>query len=349
VIALDRDRVQLVFLDRDECPLVTSALVLGFDWLARSSSHDRAPNISPCDIYKGGYIAAHPLLALEGGDVRMREPPKALGPIGGFAGGGLMWAAQQFHWEWPPWVAVLVAVVSGVCFIWTAIMVVEWFWHLFNDNRERRGNKRLIVNPNYVLVGLLSGAGALVIAAVIVYFAIGAVASSPPAVAEQKSRPHVEYLKNATLALGVDISQLPLVLGGTSAITTNRLRIFVDYSSHRSGWMARVRAPIGEIRDPVEGVFVRIQLIYRGTRPNGGTNDLWWGDNVNSHPVNMPEYNTVFPIAVTRGRAVIIGPSDGEQYVYFELVRGKETNPPQFMILQDRDVGDWIAQWEAAG
>jgi hypothetical protein len=279
----------------------------------------------------------------------MREPPKALGPIGSFSGGGLVWATQQFHLEWPLWVVVLIAIISGACFVWTIIMVIEWAWHLFNDYRERRGKKRLIVNSHYILVGLLSGAGALTIAAVIVYFATSAVISSPLAVAEQKSKPHIEYLKNATLGIGTDISQTPLVLGGTSAITTERLRVFVDYSSHRSGWMARVRAPIGEIRDPVEGIFVRIQLIYRGTRPNGGINDLWWGDNANSHPVNTPEYNTVFPIAATRGRVVIIGPSGGEQYVYFELMRGKETNLPQFIVLQGRDVADRIAQWEAAG
>jgi hypothetical protein len=156
-----------------------------------------------------------------------------------------------------------------------------------------------------------------------------------------------EYLNNPALTIGTD-DQMPLALGGTSAITTVRLRVFVDYASHRSGWMSRVRAPIGEIKDPVKGQYVRIQLIYRATRPNGGTNQLWWGDNSNFHPVNGPESNPIWPVAATRGRVVIVGPTASEQYIYFELMRANpDPGKYEFSLFQGRDVGDWIAQWEA--
>ncbi len=103
----------------------------------------------------------------------MREPPKALGPIGSAGGGGLMWAAQQFHWEWPLWIVIAVAVAGGVCAIWTVIMAIEWSWHLFNDFREHHGRKRLTVSTSHVLVALVSGGFALLIAAVFVYLASG--------------------------------------------------------------------------------------------------------------------------------------------------------------------------------
>ena len=157
-----------------------------------------------------------------------------------------------------------------------------------------------------------------------------------------------EYLKNATLIVAADDSQMPLALGGTSAITTKRLRVFVDYASHRSGWSSRVRAPLGEIKDPVKDQYVRIQLIYRGTRTNGGVNQLWWGENANFNPVGGPEQNPIWSVVATRARVVIIGSSGSEQYIYFELMR---TSPApeksEFSIFQKGDVGNWISQWEA--
>jgi hypothetical protein len=115
----------------------------------------------------------------------MREPPKALGPIGGFAGGALVWASQQFHWEWPLGVVILVAVFGGVCFVWTIVMIVEWFWHLWNDHREKHGKERVIANLSYILIGLCSAGATLLIAAAIVYFTVGSsvsnVATAKPA------------------------------------------------------------------------------------------------------------------------------------------------------------------------
>jgi hypothetical protein len=161
-----------------------------------------------------------------------------------------------------------------------------------------------------------------------------------------KSRP--EFLRNAVLGIGFNDEQPPLAFGGTSMLTTERLRVFVDYSIYRSGWMSRVRVPIGEIKDPAKDEYVRIQLAYKGTKQNGGVNDLWWGsDSAPAHPVANPVYGEL-PVTFTRGRVVVIGPSNKEQYVYFELTRiANDANGQfRFAILQGRDVSDWINRWE---
>jgi hypothetical protein len=205
------------------------------------------------------------------------------------------------------------------------------------------------VGPAHLM--MLVGLGGIIVFAAIALGGIiwqsqdtqAAVLPSKPA-----SQSTTEYLQNATLIVGADESQMPLALGGTSTITTDRLRVFVDYAHHRSGWMSRVRAPIGEIKDPVKGQYVRVELIYRGTRTNGGTNQLWWGDNANFHPVNGPDSNPIWPVVATRGRVVIIGPSGDEQYIYFELMRADPIPGKQeFSLFQKGDVGDWLAKWEA--
>jgi hypothetical protein len=72
------------------------------------------------------------------------------------------------------------------------------------------------------------------------------------------------------------------------------------------------------------------------------------GDNANLHPVNGPDSNPIWPVAATRGRVVIIGPSGDEQYIYFELMRANPVPGKQeFSLFQRSDVGDWLAQWQA--
>lgn len=116
----------------------------------------------------------------------MREPPKALGPIGSAGGGGLVWAAQQFHWEWPTWAVDLVACVSTIFLIWTLISGVQWLWHVLNDWRANHGYSRLYVDSSYIIVALLSGAAALLIAAAIVFFAHSATATTEKIAATPK-------------------------------------------------------------------------------------------------------------------------------------------------------------------
>ena len=57
-------------------------------------------------------------------------------------------------------------------------------------------------------------------------------------------RPNPQFLKN--IAFGVDDGpSMPTRFGATSTVTVERLRVFVDYSSYRNGWMPKIRAPIG--------------------------------------------------------------------------------------------------------
>jgi hypothetical protein len=58
-----------------------------------------------------------------------------------------------------------------------------------------------------------------------------------------------QYLKEIGLGIGPE----PLSFGGTSVVTAERLRVFVDYSEYRSGWMPKTRAFIGELKEPVKG------------------------------------------------------------------------------------------------
>jgi hypothetical protein len=103
------------------------------------------------------------------------------------------------------------------------------------------------------------------------------------------------------------------------------------------------------MKDPVKGQYVRAQLAYKGTKQNGGANDLWWGsDHTLSYPVATPVYSDM-PVALTRGRVVVIGPSNKEQYIYFELTRVANDSNGQFSfsIIQGRDLYDWVSRWEA--
>ena len=98
-----------------------------------------------------------------------------------------MWAAQQFHWEWPIWAVVLVACVSAVFLIWTVISGARWLWHLLNDWRANHGYSRLHLDASYIIVALLSGAAVLLVAAAIVFFAHSATATTGGAAAVKTS------------------------------------------------------------------------------------------------------------------------------------------------------------------
>ena len=221
-------------------------------------------------------------------------------------------------------------------------------WHRARKSDGRNGLDSWYFIAPCLVVAILAIAGAAY------GFGLRASASqeepNKAAPAQSVSPTREEFLKNATVIIGFGADQPPIAFGGTSTLTTERLRVFVDYSIYRSGWMMRVRLPIGEIKDPVKGEYVRIPLAYRGSKPNGGAEDVWWGSDPSpSHPVSNPVFGQI-PVSLTRGRIVVIGPSNKEQYVYFELLRvaNDPTNGEfRFMILQGRDVYDWIAHWEA--
>jgi hypothetical protein len=158
-------------------------------------------------------------------------------------------------------------------------------------------------------------------------------------------KPGPKYMKS--IGLGRSGAE-PLSLFATPAATSDRLRIFVDYSEYRSGWMERTRAFIGEFKDPVKDKAEQLQLIYSAIRPNGGQNNLWWGDPSQNHPVvasSISDGNPL-PAVLVRGRVVIVG-SNGEQHHYFVLVRARGNDAgTQVGIIPEHDSGDWIEDWE---
>jgi hypothetical protein len=234
--------------------------------------------------------------------------------------------------------------LAGIILVWAGIEYGRK-WNAF-----RRGKGLAGLESWYFIVPCLVVA-VLAIAGAAYGFGLRTVAPSDDrkgSTAQTASQPaKEEFLKNVAITIGLG-DEMPVGFGGTATLTTERLRIFVDYSMYRSGWMSRVRVPIGEVRDPVRGQFVRIQLAQKGTKPNGGANDLWWGsDPAPAHPILTPVYNNE-PVAMVRGRVAIVGPNNKEQYVYFELMRAPNENGQfQILLLQGRAVDDWISRWEA--
>jgi hypothetical protein len=155
-------------------------------------------------------------------------------------------------------------------------------------------------------------------------------------------KPGPQYLKEIGLGVG---QPEPLSLDALSLVTAERLRVFVDYSEYRSGWMPKTRAFIGELKEPVKGNRERLQLIYSAVRENAGTNNLWWGDPSQNHAVTTPSYSSLIPAIIVRARIAVIGPS-GEQHYYFILVRGAENIGTYGGVIQEHASGDWIESWE---
>jgi hypothetical protein len=157
-------------------------------------------------------------------------------------------------------------------------------------------------------------------------------------------KPGPEYLKGIALGFG---GAEPLSLIGTSTMTTDRLRVFVDYSEYRSGWMEKTRAFIGEIEEPVKGQTEHLQLIYyQQDRPNAGQNKLWWGEPSKEHPVTASTFDGApLPAVLVRATLAIVG-SNGEQHYYFLLVRGADNIGKLVGIISQHEAGDRIGSWE---
>jgi hypothetical protein len=156
-------------------------------------------------------------------------------------------------------------------------------------------------------------------------------------------KPGPKYLKE--IGIGAGPAGEPLFIGGTSVVTADRLRVYVDFSEYRSGWMPKARAFIGEIKEPVKGKIERLQLIYYAVKENAGGNNLWWGNPSQNSALTIPLYPSTTPAIIVRARVAIIGPS-GEQHYYFMLVRGAENKGTDVGVLPEHDSGDWIESWE---
>jgi hypothetical protein len=172
-------------------------------------------------------------------------------------------------------------------------------------------------------------------------FAFVAVAVGGSARAYAAPLPSRIYLKD------IGLSTVPqLTLQAKSAVTTvGRLRVFVDYSQYRGGWVPRTRAYIGDIESPVSGQSVQLRLANSARMPNGGENDLWWGSPLASHPVSEFELNPLVPAALVRARISIVGPSGAEQHHYFLLVRSPEIGG-RVGVIPANDADGWIDSWE---
>jgi hypothetical protein len=153
-----------------------------------------------------------------------------------------------------------------------------------------------------------------------------------------------EFLKY--IVFGVDDGRGPTTLSGESTITTDKLRIFVDYSPYRGGWLPKNRVPISDIKDPVSGQRTEIVFTSSGRYMNAGTNDLWWGAVGGRYPIPAPDATDLVPAMPVRARLAIIGPSGTEQHYYFMLIRiDPAPGGRRFGILRGPET-DWIAEWE---
>lgn len=158
-------------------------------------------------------------------------------------------------------------------------------------------------------------------------------------------KPGPEYLRGIGLGTG---GTEPLTLNGTATVTTDRLRVAIDYSEYRSGWMEKARVFIGEIKEPIKGQTEHLQLIYyQKDRPNAGQNKLWWGEPTKEHPVTASMFDGApLPAILIRARLAIIG-ANGEQHYYFLLVRSAENIGTQVGVISQHEAGDWIGKWES--
>jgi hypothetical protein len=153
-----------------------------------------------------------------------------------------------------------------------------------------------------------------------------------------------EYLKNIVFGIDERIADKPSMLGATSALTVDRLRVFVDYTLYKNGWMTnKIRVKIGEIKEPVAGQNISLPFIYEVVRPS--VQNLFWGDpNLNQY-IYPPDLIDLIPIVPYRARLAIIGPSGQEQHYYFEMFRFENDQVRRFAILHEQP-RDWMDEWE---
>jgi hypothetical protein len=150
-----------------------------------------------------------------------------------------------------------------------------------------------------------------------------------------------QFLKN--ISIGSSPKQ-PLVLTAKANVTTDRLRIFVDYAQAAFGrWIDSnppVRVSVGQIREPVKDQGVEIQLAYRELRQG---NDIWWGDPSLHYPISVQNPMGLEEIGLYRVRVSIVGPGGNEQHYYFILLRAASNLP---LTIIPETTSWWVGDWE---
>jgi hypothetical protein len=240
-----------------------------------------------------------------------------------------------------PTVALALAII-GTLFLFVPACHHSHVWHKSRKSNGRRGlDSWYFIAPCLVIL-VLGAAGAA--------YGFGLRASAAPDSPPTAQPVREQFLKDAVLAAWSDNPKEPLMFLGTPILTTDRLRVLVEYSLYRNGWMSRVRFEVDPIKEPVKGQRVKVPLAHIGGKPNGGAEDLWWGTDPSSANlvINNPVYSS-HSVSLTRGRIVIIGTNNKEQNaVYFEIARAPNdaSGNIKFMVLQGREVGDWVSDWE---
>lgn len=276
--------------------------------------------------------------------------PTILG-LGAACGPGFLMFAHYMEWQLPSWAIILIGVVSIagllVAIVGYCISTLKWLRHLRNNppGWSRAMGRNLVP----WILGIMGFAGVLLLAGT----AIGAVfyfGQGKAVTAVKAATPPEQFVKEPTLTKWVD-EKHPLVFLGTPTRTTDRLRVLVEYSIYRNGWMSPVRFELDPVKEPIKGKRFTLPVAHTGTKQNGGVEDLWWGTDPQSGNLvtNNPLYEGNVAATLTRGRIVIVGPDNKEQNAtYFEIVRGlnDQNGNVRFMILQGREVSDWVSEWE---
>lgn len=136
----------------------------------------------------------------------------------------------------------------------------------------------------------------------------------------------------------------PIIAVGLYAITTDRLRVFVDYETNffdSQPMPPSGRIPIAVLTDPVKGRDVEISLLRK--EHVQGVGDYWWGDPALRRPFpgeNHGPFYTVFT------RLVIVGPDNGEQHYCFRIAWLMDEVPKRQFYVSRSDIADWKKGWD---
>jgi len=195
---------------------------------------------------------------------------------------------------------------------------------------------------------IVLGMGAACLLVVIASFALIAIryfrplANRPAAVGAEIDTNQPIYLAGLALWVG-QLDQIPLYLVAKTAVTAERLRVFIDYEKknpgqHRtqhSSWLGRGRVEIADLSDIVKDRDIRVPLV---TTVKGLNDDAL---PVFGTEPGVNNKNSVGKYTV-RGRVVVLGHGGDEQHYYFILLQTNGT--PPFILVQGEDLyftSDW--------
>jgi hypothetical protein len=144
-----------------------------------------------------------------------------------------------------------------------------------------------------------------------------------------------EYLKNIALGKNTTKSEA-ITLYGTATRAFPSLTIAIDLMAPGGPQ----RTPLGATGSIINGTLVSFPLL---TAQFENDPNLWWG------PGQARKFSDFAGISdrrfEVRGRVVITSPDDGdgEQYVYFDLMRIMPDSGPDIIVLEP---GAWIKNWQ---